>query len=228
MNERVTAVILAAGSGSRMKLGVTKQKIIIGNESVLHRTVRIFNSCSAISNIIVVVRADEIDFAKGELSEFSKVQNIVAGGSCRFESAKIGFAFVDKSADYVAVHDAARCFVTDGIIKDVVKDAVKFGAATASAPITDTVKSIDSEGNITSTVDRCGLMMVQTPQIFSVELYKKAISNESKNAENITDDNMLVEAIGGKIHCTDTGKYNIKITHKEDLQYAEFLLNGEK
>ena len=228
MCERVVAVILAAGCGSRMRLGVTKQRIIIGDESVLRRTVRIFNDCSVISSVIVVVRQDEMDFAKSELLDFDKVDKISVGGNSRFESAKIGFDLTEDSFDYVAIHDAARCFVTDEMIKAVVLDAVKFGAATAAACVTDTVKSVDSNGMITGTVDRDSLMLVQTPQVFRTELYKKALFSADINDDTITDDNMLVERVGGKIHCTDTGKYNIKLTHREDLDYADFLLNGEK
>lgn len=228
MSERVVAVILAAGCGSRMRLGVTKQRIVMGDESVLRRTVRIFNDSSAISSIVVVVRKDEMNFAEEELLCFDKVAKITAGGETRFESAKIGFALAEDFADYVAIHDAARCFVTDEIIKAVVSDAIKFGAATAASAITDTVKTVDSDGMICGTVDRNSLMLVQTPQVFRSELYKKALLSADVNDSAITDDNMLVERIGGKIHCTDTGKYNIKLTHKEDLDYADFLLNGEK
>ncbi len=228
MAHRVGAVILAAGSGSRMNLDVTKQKIIIGNESVLRRTVRIFNDCRIINSIVVVVRADEVDFAERELVGFDKVSKITVGGSFRLESAKIGFSFLENSADYVAIHDAARCFVTEKIIEDVVSDAVKYGAATAAAPVTDTVKTVNADGIITGTVERSSLMLVQTPQAFDVQLYKKAISLSAPDDASITDDNMLIERIGGKIHCTNTGKYNIKLTHKEDLDYAHFLLNGEK
>ena len=228
MSYRVAAVILAAGSGSRMKLGVTKQKILLGTESVLHRVVRIFNDCRVVNSIVVIVRADEVDFAKEELKNFDKVQKIAVGGDFRFESAKIGFSLIDENTDFVAIHDAARCFVTGEMIEAVVSDAVKYGAATAAASVTDTVKTVDSDGKIVGTVDRNSLMLVQTPQIFGVELYRKAINSISVDDESITDDNMLVERIGGKIHCTDTGKYNVKLTHKEDLEYAVFLLNGEK
>lgn len=228
MNERVVAIILAAGSGSRMGIGVTKQKIVIGEESVLRRTVRIFNECSAITSIIVVVRHDEVQFAKEQLSDLPKVEKIEIGGDSRFESAKIGFRSAMDIADYVAIHDAARCLITDEMIKAVVEDAVEFGAATAASQVTDTVKTVDSNGFITGTVDREELMLVQTPQVFKTELYKKAVFAADANDDTITDDNMLVERIGGKIHCTVTGKYNIKLTHKEDLYYADFLLNGEK
>lgn len=226
MNTSVSAVILAAGSGSRMKLDITKQKILLGNESVLHRTVRIFDSTDCIDSIIVVCREDEIDFAKKETAEFSKVRAVVVGGESRVQSALIGFSVVPKSSEYVAIHDAARCFVTSEMISAVVFDAKKYGAATASSKVTDTVKSVDADNRISSTVDRTTLVSVQTPQIFHVDLYKKAV--EAYNGTlNITDDNMLVEFVGVKPYCTDTGRRNIKLTTLEDLDFANYLLSGE-
>ena len=226
MNTSVCAVILAAGSGSRMKLDITKQKILLGKESVLHRTVRIFQGCESIDSIIVVCRADEIDFAKEETSKFSKVREIVVGGETRFESARLGFLAIPENSDYVAIHDAARCFVSSDMISAVVLDAKKYGAATASAEVTDTVKSVDADNRISATVDRDTLVLVQTPQIFRTDLYKKAVEAYDGRI-NVTDDNMLVELIGVKPYCTDTGKRNIKITTVEDLNFANYLLNGE-
>ena len=226
MNTSVCAVILATGSGSRMKLDITKQKILLGKESVLHRTVRIFQGCESIDSIIVVCRADEIDFAKEETSKFSKVREIVVGGETRFESARLGFLAIPENSDYVAIHDAARCFVSSDMISAVVLDAKKYGAATASAEVTDKVKSVDADNRISATVDRDTLVLVQTPQIFRTDLYKKAVEAYDGRI-NVTDDNMLVELIGVKPYCTDTGKRNIKITTVEDLNFANYLLNGE-
>lgn len=226
MNTSVCAVILAAGSGSRMKLDITKQKILLGNESVLHRTVRIFQSSESIDSIIVVCRADEIEFAKEETSEFSKVAEVVVGGETRMESAKLGFFAIPENSDYVAIHDAARCFVTSDMIAAVLSDAEKYGAATASSKVTDTVKLVGKDNCISKTVDRDTLVSVQTPQIFRADLYKKALDAYKGNV-NITDDNMLVELIGVSPYCTDTGKRNIKLTTVEDLDIANHLLNGE-
>ena len=226
MNSGVCAVILAAGSGSRMNLNTTKQKILLGTESVLRRTVRIFDSCDSIDSIVVVCRDDEVDFAENETKCFSKVLSVVVGGDTRVESAKIGFSVIPHSAQYVAIHDAARCFITAEMISAVVFDAKKYGAATASSQVTDTLKLVDENKNITKTVDRTVVMAVQTPQIFRVDLYKKAIETY-KFDNNVTDDNMLLELIGIAPHCTDTGKSNIKLTTVEDLAYANYLLNGE-
>lgn len=228
LNENVTAIILAAGSGTRMKLGITKQRIVIDEESVLRRTVRAFDFCDAINSIIVVVRSDEMNFAKSELSDLEKVKKIVVGGENRVESAKIGFCAVGADCDFIAIHDGARCFITDDMIKAVIRDAKMYGAATASCSVTDTVKQVDKNGDIVSTVDRNTLVLVQTPQVFKTDLYKKALENNELFDSAITDDNMLLERIGIRVHCTDTGKENIKLTVKEDLKYAEYLVNGGK
>ena len=228
MNNRVTAIILAAGSGSRMKMDITKQKILVADESILRRTVRIFNECNDVDSIIVVVRSDELDFAKTQLSSFDKVIKITEGGSTRAESAKLGFSFVEKSADYVSIHDCARCFVTSDMISKVIQDAKKYGAATASCRVTDTVKRIGNDGKISETLSRNSLVLVQTPQVFRVDLYKNALDMVDILNTELTDDNMLLENIGIRPHCTDTGKNNIKITTQEDFVFARFLLNGEK
>ena len=228
MNEKVAAVILAAGSGSRMKMDITKQRLTILGKSVLRRTAEAFDACGRVSSITVVVRGDEVDFAEKELHGIGKLKNIVIGGQTRPESARIGFLSLSDSADYVAIHDAARCLVTPSMIESVINDAIRYGAATASSRITDTVKICDGEDVIRSTLDRRELRLVQTPQVFRCDLYSRALLAAGEFDDRITDDNMLLERIGIKIYCTDTGKRNIKITEKEDALLAEFLIiNGE-
>ncbi len=195
--------------------------------SVLRRAVSAFDFCDAVSEIVVVARADEMDFVKSEISDLKKVKHIVSGGETRAESAKIGFSVAESTADYVAIHDGARCFVTDEMIKAVFADAKKYGAATASSRVFDTVKTIDDDGFINSTLNRDTVRHAQTPQIFKTELYRRAVDFADSHDAVITDDNMLLESIGAKVFCTDTGGKNIKITTKSDLEYAECLLNGD-
>lgn len=228
IKKHVSAIILAAGQGDRMKINSTKQTISILDKTVLYMAAEAFEICDLIDDITVVTRSEELEFARCELKNFKKVKNIVAGGKCRAESAKIGFFAVDSKAEYVAIHDAARCLVTKEIIEKVVNDAFLYGAATASTAVTDTVKAVDERGNIKSTVDRSLLRAIQTPQVFESEIYRKALAEVKVLDESITDDNMLVEGLGICPHCTETGKGNIKITVKEDIEYARFLLNGDK
>ena len=226
MNDSVAAVILAAGSGSRMQLDITKQQIVFNGETVLRRTARIFDECDAIDGIVIVAREDELDFARREVEGLTKVKAVVCGGVTRAESACVGFRTID-SAGYVAIHDAARCFVTSDIISRVVADAKKYGAASASTLVTDTVKRIAIDGRIGSTLDRTELRVVQTPQVFKYELYEKALAEVSLDDPRITDDNALLEGIGVYSYLTETGKNNIKLTTAEDLLFAGYLLTGE-
>lgn len=224
MSGKVTAIILSAGSGSRMNASVTKQRLLISGRSVLYHTVKAFYACPDISDIIVVSRCDELDFAKEELSSFERVR-IVVGGKTRIESAKHGFSEALKTdSDYVAIHDSARCLVTADIISKVVADAKKYGAATASTRMSDSIKDVDSEDFIISSRNRDSIRIIQTPQIFDKKLYKRAIELTDASDISITDDNAMLERIGVRVYCTETGRENIKLTVKEDLLYAEYVM----
>ena len=225
MKDKVCAIILAAGSGTRMQLPITKQRLTVLGESLLHRCVRAFDESEAIDYIVVVTRADELDYAKGELFDIKKLVSIKEGGKTRADSARCGFSKVPDDTAYVAIHDGARCYLADNVIEKVVADAKKYGAATASHTVTDTVKRVDGDF-IASTEDRAVLRTVQTPQVFEYDLYKKAL--ESTDGVGMTDDNMLVENVGGRIYCTETGSMNIKITYPEDVRLLEYYLKGDK
>ena len=229
MKNNLTAVILAAGSGTRMNLDVTKQRLIISGKSVISRTVDAFNSSDAVKAIIIVSRVDEIDLIRVEVSQYEKVVKIVAGGKTRAESAKIGFdASYNDGAEYIAIHDAARCFITAEMIATVANDAEKYEAATASTVLIDTLKEVDNDGFISSHKDRSLYRLMQTPQIFKKELYKKALAASDVTDSAITDDNMLMEKIGVKVFCSDTGKDNLKITVREDIALAEYLIESRE
>ena len=226
-NPHVTAIILAAGMGSRMGSETTKQRMCIHGESVLYRSVKAFNDSEKIASIIVVCREDEIDWARAETADFDKIFAIVIGGKTRAESAIKGFFAIPDECELVAIHDGARCLVSGKNIADVVDMALLHGAATACTPLTDTLKGISQDLLIDHTIPRDGLYLAQTPQAFDRALYSDALKN-AKDVENITDDNMLLEMIGLKIYPVDTGRSNIKITTAEDIAYAEFILERNK
>lgn len=221
----VTAIILAAGNGSRMGEKTTKQRITLCGESILHRTVKAFAFCSEIDYIVVACKADEYDWVRAELRDITKPLSVIIGGKTRAESAFNAFSAIQPNTDFVAIHDGARCLITEENIKDVVRAAYIHGAATAGTHVNDTVKSL-SGGFVKSTIPRDKLFFAQTPQVFSCELYNRAL-NSTLLSESYTDDNMLVEHIGGRVFCVDTGKQNIKITTADDLAYAEYVL-GER
>jgi 2-C-methyl-D-erythritol 4-phosphate cytidylyltransferase len=219
----VTAIILAAGVGCRMKLRVTKQQIMLVEESVLSRSVRAFEEAECIDAIVVVCREDEREFVFSEVARYKKVVSVVNGGNTRAESARLGFMSVPEGDGFVAIHDAARCLVTPEMIERVVSCAFDFGAATAAKKITDSIKRVDADGMILESVPREDLYAAQTPQVFKIEDYALGLKKCS-SASSITDDNMIVESIGKKVFCVDCGEENLKITVQEDISYAEFLI----
>ena len=224
-DKKVAALILAAGSGSRMNSDKTKQRILLCGKSVVLRTVEAHVASRLVDTVTVVCRDDEVDFVRSELASVTaKPINVVIGGSTRADSARLGFESIPRDVDYVSIHDGARCLVTTEIVDNVISVAFKTGAATAATYVTDTVKQVDKSGKIISTVPRESLVTVTTPQVFSTELYRRALEAPRDPGTLITDDNMLLENIGFFPTCVDVGKMNIKITTPDDLSLAEYLV----
>ena len=222
---KTAAIILAGGNGSRMESNKTKQFIKILGKTIIERAVLAFDKSQYIDEIVVVVRDEEIVAANQILNSnvFCKPVMLVTGGKCRAESAKNGFYAVSSDCNFVAIHDAARCVITSEMIDRVVEKAHKCGAATAVCNVSDTVKIVDDGGKISSTIPRETVYRAQTPQVFSKELYLKALLN-CQDLNKITDDNMLVEGVGADIYAVDLGHTNIKITTREDLNLAKNIL----
>jgi len=229
MNEHyVSAVILAAGSSSRMHSDTTKQLMNLSGKSILQRSLEAYQKSSAVNEIIVVARECEISAVSKMVDDCDKVKCVVIGGKSRAESAKTGFYAISEKSDFVAFHDAARCMISVSDIEKVISDAFRYGAATASIFVTDTVKEVDECGYIKFTHNRSLMRFVQTPQVFSCELYRKALEKIDINDPRITDDNFLLENISYPVFCTETSALNFKITTPEDVKYADFLLKGER
>ncbi len=225
---KTAAVLLAGGAGTRMMSDSPKQSMLLSGKSVLLRAVEAFDRCELIDSIVVVTRQSDMDFVKSELKSINKAVTVVLGGASRAESSINGFRAAESSVNYVAIHDVARPFITPLQIELVVKAAYECGAATAVSLVTDTVKEIDSQGNIIKTHSRDRLRRAETPQVFSAELYGEAISHFDGDLSSITDDNMLVEMLGVPVRTVDIGSGNIKLTVPADLEYAEFLLMGDE
>ena len=181
-----------------------------------------------IDSIVIVSRADEIAWAKEELNnDFSKVKTVITGGKSRAESAYLGFSAVYSHTDFVAIHDGARCLVTPDMINAVVRTAYETSAASAASKMTDTLKKVGEDGYVTNTLSRDSIYSAQTPQVFSYELYDRATRGIDLS-EIMTDDNMLVERIGGRVYAVETGRENIKITTPDDIGYAEYILERRR
>ena len=220
----VFAIILAGGSGSRMNSALPKQRMLLLGKTVIYRSVLAFEECSDVDRIIVVCREDELEYMKCELREMKKVYKIVSGGKNRAESSYKGLCAVDCECELVAIHDAARCLITPIGISRLIEKARLCGAATAATAVSDSIKRIDTEGNIAQTLNRSELVAVQTPQVFDYSRLYSAFCDTDLADNGITDDNMIYEKTGHPIQTVDIGCENIKITTPRDLIFAELII----
>lgn len=226
-----SAIIVAAGTGKRMNSDKTKQLMEICQMPIIARTVRQFEKCPHINEIILVCRKDE--FAEiGEIIKkykFKKITHVISGGQTRQQSVLNGLSVVDKQSEFVSIHDGARCLVTPEMISEVCKAAYRFGGATACCCAKDTIKICDKGGFIAGeSIDRNVIRHAQTPQIFRTDIYRAAAFSAKEEGFDATDDNSLVTRIGFKVFLCDTGHENIKITTPEDIRIAEGILKHRK
>lgn len=229
MADRFTsAVIVAAGNSTRMGYKLSKQLIPLNGRAAIEYTVKAFQNCPLIDEIIIVARSSDIDDIAHIAFDFRKVSAVTSGGSERIDSVRKGIHACDKRATHYAVHDGARVLITPEQIEKAVKAAYEFGAAALGTPVTDTVKVADSEGLILSTPDRSSMWAVQTPQVFEKSLYKRAMDNAVSNSLAVTDDCSMVEAIGEPVRIIMGDYSNIKLTTPVDITIAEALLSKRK
>jgi 2-C-methyl-D-erythritol 4-phosphate cytidylyltransferase len=216
------AVIVAAGNATRMG-GIDKVMAPLGGEPMIVRTVRQFQECDAIREIVVVTRADLIVPVMDLCHEFTKLTAVVVGGDSRDESVLMGIATLSEKCKLVAVQDGARPFASWKLIDRVVRAANTYGAAAPVIPVKDTIKVVQG-GLVESTPDRSTLRAVQTPQVFDYDLLRSALLLCKRDKIPITDDCSAVERLGMKIRIVEGDERNIKITTPMDLKIAEMLL----
>lgn len=225
--QKYAAIVLAAGSGKRMNSQVHKQYLIIQDRPVLYYSLKEFED-SAVDEIVLVVGKGEEEFCRREIVDkygISKVKAIVEGGKERYHSVFEGLKQT-SDADYVLIHDGARPFVNQDIIRRCMQEVQKYQACVVGMPVKDTIKIADEEGYAKQTPDRKNVWMIQTPQTFSYALIYEAYEEMLKTEDAaITDDAMVLERIKGKKSKLIEGSYrNIKITTPEDLLIANVYL----
>ena len=233
--QTITAIVLAAGRGSRMQSEIPKQYLKLGEYPVLYYSLQAFEKHPGIREIILVAAADDLTYVREEFAEkyhFKKIRKIIPGGKERYDSVEAGLNAAET--EYVMIHDGARPCIDREILNRCIEDLLQFGANAAAVPVKDTIKMIDTDGFSTSTPDRTTLWQIQTPQCFRRELLKKAYETfhrerkQDKSAK-ITDDAQLVELYGDGTRVKMTlGSYsNIKVTTPEDLTVALALLEAK-
>lgn len=223
-----TAIVLAAGQGKRMNSKVQKQFLLIKGKPVLYYSLSCFQNSREIEEIIVVTGKDSINFCKQEIIEaygFSKVKAVIAGGRERYDSVYAGLCACEDS-DYVFIHDGARPFLTEDMIRRGKEAVLASGACVIGMPSKDTIKIADENGMVASTPSRSLVWNIQTPQIFSYTAIREAYERaQQQNMADITDDAMVMERFGNmKIKLVEGSYENIKITTPEDILVAEKIL----
>jgi len=223
---RVSVVITAAGKGSRMGMQQNKQYIEIQGKPILARTIQAFEGCSRIDEIIITAGEDEVEYCRRNIVGkygFNKVKAVVAGGASRQQSVYNGLRHVSAECGIVLIHDGARPFINAECICACIEAAEENGAACAAVPMKDTLKRADPEGFVEETVERSSLWSIQTPQAFRYNLIMEAHSKAEMDRFNGTDDAVLAERLGHRVKLVLCSYYNIKITTKEDLAFAETI-----
>lgn len=226
---RYTAIVLAAGSGSRMQSDIKKQYMLLDGKPIIYYALETFEK-SAVDEVILVVSPGETSYCKKEIVEkycFQKVTRIVEGGKERYNSVFEGLKAASNT-DYVLIHDGARPFITQEIVERAMKCVEECHACVVGMPVKDTIKIIDEEGYSKETPERRNVWMIQTPQCFEYHLiydaYQKMLQNEDKA---ITDDAMVLERVSHVPVKLIEGSYrNIKITTPEDLLVAQAYRKG--
>ena len=220
------AVIVAAGSASRMG-GIDKVMAPLGGEPMILRTVRAFEDCEAVKEIVIVTREDLMGPIAELCSGFTKIRSVVQGGSSRQESVKLGLLAFSKEVRLAAVHDGARPLVSGELIDKVIRAAHSYGAAAPAIPVKDTIKIFEG-GFIAATPDRSTLRAVQTPQVMDRDLLLGALEKAEQEGTGLKDDCSAVEHIGMRVRLVEGEERNLKVTTPLDLKIAELLLEEKK
>lgn len=222
----LTAIIVAGGSSRRM--GFDKTFALLAGRPIIAHAVDAFAATESVQEIIVVGRADRLSELREVVAKHSllKVREVIAGGTQRQDSVSEGLRRVSPTAEFVAVHDAARPLVTTAEIERVYEAARIHGAASLAAPVADTLKRADDERVVCGSIDREGVYAMQTPQIFGRELLAEAYARVAEERMSITDEVSAVERLGREVVLVPNEEYNFKITYPADLRLAELVISA--
>ena len=216
---KTTAIIVAAGTGSRFGSETPKQFLTLAGKPIVVHTIERFAAAPSVDAIVAVVPTHYVTELGG--LDVTKPIRVVSGGRTRAESVANGLNSVENGMEIVAVHDGARPFVSIEEIEKTIAKARETGAACLVGEVTDTIKTIRGD-QITGTLDRTKLRRALTPQIFKVEVLRRAFEAADLD-DTVTDECFLVENLGHPIAFVEGSSRNIKITHPEDIALAEAI-----
>ena len=216
------AVIVAAGTASRMG-GIDKVMAPLDGEPLVMKSIRAFQECDAIKEIVVVTRQDLIIPIMSLCAGVVKVKAVVAGGSSRPESVNAGLNALSDKVKLAAIHDGARPLITWQVIDRVVRAANSYGAAAPGIPVKDTIKVVHG-GVVKETPNRKNLFAIQTPQVFDIALLRGALKKAKDDGAEITDDCSAVERMGMSVKIVEGDERNLKVTTPMDLTIAKLFM----
>ena len=228
MAKNFGVIICAAGASTRFGGNRKKPFVDVGGRAAFLRSIEFFANRDDVGQILLAISKEDEELMEikwGPNLKFFNVKTCI-GGEERSETVQNALALIKDEIEFVAVHDAVRCCLTQKWIDDCFAAAPKTGAAILAAPVVATLKKV-KDGTILKTVDRSDLYEGQTPQVFKKDLLKKAYANLKKlDKEKISDDAQLVEALGHKVAIVETDFSNIKITYKSDIAIAEAIIRS--
>lgn len=229
-NYKCTAIIVAAGKGTRMKETENKIFADILGKPLLAYTLEAFEECHLIQDIIIVTREEDVVDCRNEIVDaygFIKVSKIVTGGLERQTSVYRGLQEVGHNIDMVVIHDGARPLVRVEDIKNSIYECAEHGASVVGVKVKDTVKFADQNDFIDNTPQRDHLWIAQTPQTFNYKMILRAHQSAIEDGVTGTDDSSLVERLGAKVKLVEGSYQNIKVTTEEDIYVIESILEND-
>jgi 2-C-methyl-D-erythritol 4-phosphate cytidylyltransferase len=234
---KVSVILPAAGLGTRMKTQAVdqispgrKQFLLLEGSPILFHTIRKFIACPLVQEVLVAVRADDLEWVAALLAgeQFTKPVRCVEGGDTRQHSVENALASLAADVEIVAVHDAVRPFVDAETIVQVIEEAARTGAAIVGIVPVDTVKQVQRH-TVRGTLNRDRLVLAQTPQVFRADLLRQAFQKAREDGFAGTDESSLVERLEQvEVSIINGSDRNIKITRPSDIELARLFLSEEK
>jgi 2-C-methyl-D-erythritol 4-phosphate cytidylyltransferase len=225
----VSAIIVAAGKGARMKGTMRKQYLDLSGRPVLAHSIMAFDSCNLIEEIFLVVPKDDVEYCQKNILSLLDLKNqinLVHGGAERQNSVYNGLQSITKNTETVVIHDGVRPFIQPKDIKICIFGAKKYGACILGTPASDTLKRVDKTDIVETTLPRENIWLAQTPQAFQYDLILKAHETARRDGYVGTDDASLVERLGKDVKIINGSRFNIKITNKEDFAVVKAMFDA--
>jgi len=225
----VSAIIVASGKGIRMEGTMRKQYLDLSGRPVLAHSIMTFDSCSLVDEIFLVIPREDVEYCKKKIISLLDLKNhinLVHGGDKRQNSVYNGLKAITKNTETVVIHDGVRPFIQPEDLKECILVSKKYGACILGIPASDTLKRVNKSDIIETTLSRENIWLAQTPQAFKYDLIFKAHETAQRDGYVGTDDASLVERMGEDVKIINGGRFNIKITKKEDLAIAKAMFDA--